>query len=279
MNSLQIQLYEVDVEAGLAGLAPGSVDCIVTSPPYNIGTKYNQTPDTMERRAYLAWCGRWLLGCYQALRPAGSLFLNIAGKPTDPCIPHDVLGEARPHFHLQNEIHWVKSITIGEHTAGHFKPINSPRFLNDCHEFIFHLTKSGNVPIDRLAIGVPYQDPSNIERWVQAKKNPIRCRGNCWHIPYPTRREKLVHPATFPVDLPGMCLALHGAPPPEFGHQFLALDPFIGSGTTAVAAAMHGVRCIGFDLDRSYLESARDRLQAEFGNPVSIEVGAPESSP
>ena len=48
---------------------------------------------------------------------------------------------------------------------GHFKPINSPRFLNDCHEYVFHFTKSGRVELNRLALGVPYQDKSNIGRW------------------------------------------------------------------------------------------------------------------
>ena len=53
----------------------------------------------------------------------------------------------------------------GLKTFGHFKPINSPRFLNDCHEYVFHFTKSGRVELNRLALGVPYQDKSNIARW------------------------------------------------------------------------------------------------------------------
>ena len=73
-------------------------------------------------------------------------------------------------FVLQNTIHWIKSITIDESdgssiSRGHFKPISSPRFLNDCHEYVFHLTPTGRTPIDRLALGVPYADKSNIARW------------------------------------------------------------------------------------------------------------------
>ena len=94
-------------------------------------------------------------------------------------------------------------------TFGHFKPINSPRFLNDCHEYVFHFTKSGRVELNRLALGVPYQDKSNIARWRHTQGDDLRCRGNTWFVPYETiqRREKeRPHPATFPVQLAEWCI-------------------------------------------------------------------------
>jgi hypothetical protein len=54
--------------------------------------------------------------------------------------------------------------------VGHYKPINSDRFVNDCHEFIFHFSPHGRTPLDRRAVGVPYQDQSNIKRWAAAAK-------------------------------------------------------------------------------------------------------------
>jgi len=63
-------------------------------------------------------------------------------------------------------------------SVGHFKPINSKRFLNDCHEFVFHFTKSGKAPVDRLAVGVPYADKSNISRWFHTEGKDKRCSGN-----------------------------------------------------------------------------------------------------
>ena len=110
----------------------------------------------------------------------GSLFLNVGAKPTDPWIPLEVAQVARRHFKLQNTIHWVKSIAIDREAAGagagldqdvavgHYKPINSDRFVNDCHEFIFHFSPGGRTRLDRRAVGVPYQDPSNIKRWAKA---------------------------------------------------------------------------------------------------------------
>jgi site-specific DNA-methyltransferase (adenine-specific) len=54
-------------------------------------------------------------------------------------------------------------------SCGHFKPINSTRFLNNSHEWVFHFTPDGNTPLDRLAIGAPYTDKTNIKRWAHTK--------------------------------------------------------------------------------------------------------------
>src|SRR5438034_288947 len=138
----------------------------------------------------------------------------------------------------QNTIHWIKSISIEEKndeivSRGHFKPINSRRFLNDCHEYLFHLTREGKTPLDRLALGVPYQDKTNIARWSHTRGRDRRCRGNTWFIPYETiqRREKeRPHPATFPVELAEWCIKLHGV-----SRVHTMLDPFLGIRNTPCA--------------------------------------------
>ena len=84
-----------------------------------------------------------------------------ARPPRIPCSrTNSCIADCKPLFVLQNTIHWIKSITVADRGArrrlsvGHFKPINSKRYLTDCHEYVFHLTKTGNVPLDRLAVGV-----------------------------------------------------------------------------------------------------------------------------
>ena len=67
-------------------------------------------------------------------------------------------------------------------SVGHYKPINSSRYINDCHEYIFHLSKNGDLELDRLAIGVEYQDKSNVGRWEGAREDR-RCRGSTWFVP------------------------------------------------------------------------------------------------
>src|SRR5439155_8892861 len=114
---------------------------------------------------------------------------------------------------LQNTILWIKSISIERDletlSYGHFKPINSSRFLNECHEYVFHFTLSGSVPLDRIAIGVPYADKTNIARWSHTGGQDKRCRGNTWFIPYKTirrRAKERPHPATFPTELAAKCV-------------------------------------------------------------------------
>ncbi len=255
-------------------LSAQSVDVIVTSPPYNLGIRYRTYQDTLTPEQYLTWTGEWIAAAARVLKPEGSLFLNVGARPSDPWTALDVAQAARPHLRLQNIIHWVKSITIERDAAGagaeltrdlsvgHYKPINSDRYVNDCHEFVFHLTPKGNTPVDRLALGVPYQDQSNIGRWLAAA-NGVRCRGNTWFVPYETiqRRDRdRPHPATFPSRLPEQCLRLHGT-----SRIDLAMDPFTGLGSTGVACARLGLNFIGAEIDETYLVRAIERVEGAVG--------------
>jgi site-specific DNA-methyltransferase (adenine-specific) len=259
-----VEIYHGDCVEGMRRLAAKSVDLVVTSPPYNLGIKYSAYQDDQAREAYLGWCLSWGEEVKRVLKDDGALFLNVGASPSNPMLPHELAKAFADHiFTLQNTIHWIKSITIdgdeGEETIsrGHFKPISSPRFLNDCHEYIFHFTKEGKTPIDRLAIGVPYADKSNIARWAHTREEARdrRCRGNTWFIPYKTIRDRHAerpHPATFPSELVENCILLHGK-----AEQITMLDPFLGIGSAAVAARdLHVHRFIGFDLDESYLRVA-----------------------
>ena len=233
-----------------------SFDLIVTSPPYNIGVAYKTYDDRRPRREYLDWLTEVGVELKRVLKDDGSFFLNVGGTNADPWIPMDVATAFRDLFRLQNQIVWVKSIAIGDDTVGHFKPINSSRFLNHGHETIFHFTKSGSVAVDRLAVGVPFKDKTNIARWGHAHDR--RCAGNVWFIPYQTvqsKREKFNHPAGFPVALPKRCMQLHGRA------EARILDPFLGAGTTLVAAEELGSQGTGIELDGHYVEIAAKRLQ------------------
>lgn len=267
----ELRFYLGDALEHLGRLAPGSVSAIVTSPPYNLGVRYRTFDDGGPRDEYLRWTAQWIAAAARALEPQGSLFLNVGGKPTDPWTAFDVAQAAREHLQLQNVIHWIKSIAIERELAGgrtgldadlavgHYKPINSPRFVNDCHEFVFHFSPGGATPLERLAIGVPYQDRSNVGRWAGAAEG-LRCRGNTWFIPYDTiqsRDRERPHPATFPVRLPEQCLRLHG-----LSRLGMVADPFLGLGSTAVAAARLGVPFIGIEMDEAYLREAVARSRA-----------------
>lgn len=268
-----IVMHNCDCIRGIADqVASGSVDVVVTSPPYNLGIEYRTYDDRIERGEYLEWTRKWASEVARALSPAGSFFLNIGSRPRDPWGPFQVATELGEIFVLQNVIHWIKSIAIsqddvgdypgieGDVAVGHYKPINSKRFINDCHEYIFHFTHKGNVRLDRLAVGVPYQDKSNIDRWAREGREPVdlRCRGNTWFIPYETitrRSSDRPHPATFPSKLPEMCIRLHG-----LDRCNLVMDPFSGLGNTAVACARLGIPFIGYEIDEFYFAESIERV-------------------
>ncbi len=240
-----------------------SVDVVVTSPPYNLDIKYGTYRDNTPRDAYLLWTREWCGEVKRLLKPNGSFFLNIGASPSNPWLPHEVALSLRELFVLQNPFHWIKSITIkprsgDEISAGHFKPINSKRYVTDCHEHLFHFTHDGNVPLDRLAVGVAYADKSNISRWGHTGGSDKRCRGNNWFIPYKTiksRTNQRPHPATFPIELAEQCIKLHGR-----NAELTVLDPFVGIGSAAVAAQRCGVsRFIGFEVDEEYVAEAAVR--------------------
>jgi site-specific DNA-methyltransferase (adenine-specific) len=249
----------------MAKLPNEHVDLVVTSPPYNLGVRYGKYADRQDRQSYLKWCSKWEAEVRRILKPSGSFFLNIGSAPSNPMLPHEIVMQLRENFVLQNTIHWIKSITIEDRQGhvrshGHFKPISSKRFLNDCHEYVFHFTIDGKIDIDRLALGVPYQDKSNIARWSHTRGGDLRCRGNTWFIPYQTiqrRAKERPHPATFPVALAENCIKLHGV-----SRVRTMLDPFLGIGNSAVAAQRCGVKkFIGFEIDETYLNEARRRLR------------------
>jgi site-specific DNA-methyltransferase (adenine-specific) len=192
----------------------------------------------------------------------------MGSKPKNQWVAWDVANVFRRDFVLQNVIHWIKSIAINkldmgkytkiddDMTVGHFKPIVSNRFLNDCHEYVFHFTKNGKSNIDKLSVGVPYKDKSNIGRWKHAMQDK-RDRGNTWFIPYDTiqRRKERPHPATFPIKLPEMCINLHG-----LKEKMVIMDPFLGIGSTAIASVKLGASFIGFEIDKEYIDLAIERL-------------------
>ncbi len=255
-----------DCLEGMARLPAGCVDVVVTSPPYNIGKDYGRYDDSRPREEYLAWMGRVFAECRRVLRDDGSFFLNVGGKPSDQWVPLDLAMRAREHFQLQNTIVWVKSIAIPKSSVGravgldhdlavgHYKPVNSARYLSSCHEHVFHLTKRGLSRLDKLAVGVPYQDKSNVRRWRSGAED-LRDRGNVWFIPYETIQSYRGHPSVYPAELPEMCIRLHGVRPGT-----VVLDPFMGTGSTAIAALRLGVRYLGFELDPTYVAMAEERV-------------------
>lgn len=247
-------------------IVPKSVDIVVTSPPYNAGMKYRMYKDNRPENEYLDWLDMVFSAIKVVLKDSGSFFLNIGSKPTFPCRARLIMDIAERHFVVQNQIVWIKAITKGSESCGHYRPLNSKRFLNHNWEYVLHLTKNADVSLDRLAIGVSYKDKNNIKR--SKSKSTLRCRGDVWFIPHETiqmRSEKWNHPCLFPVTLVEWCIRLHGVQ-----DDLLVLDPFNGVGSSTVAMTRTGVRGIGIELDPDYCQAATDRIEEELTNEFMI---------
>ena len=282
----------------MLALPEKSVDIVTTSPPYNLGIEYGTYKDNKPRKDYLEWLDKVFAAVKHCLKDDGHFWLNMGYSNVDPWVGMDVGNVARNHFVLQNNFVWVKSIAIGNVTSGHFKPINSNRFSNPTWEHLFHFTKTGNVTCDKLGVGVPYMWDCNLDNSSrirgrlakkfgfkdikdfkksagnsvkaefekqlavklenQKPKADTRCRGNSWYIPYDTiaNREKHrgSHPATYPVALIEQCIKFSGL------KTGVLVDPFMGSGTSGVAAVKCGLDYIGFDIDKDYKQFAEDRI-------------------
>lgn len=291
-------IYNQDCVEGMSSLPDKSINIAVTSPPYNLNINYKTYKDDQPREKYLAWLDDVFSNIHRCLADDGHFWLNVGYSNIDPWVGMDVAQMARKHFILQNNFIWVKSITIDDVTSGHFKPINSDRFANATWEHLFHFTKTGKVSCDKLAVGVPYMWNCNIDNTGRIRgrlakkygfenirdfdrraddetkkqfelefqkkisnvkpKSNLRCGGNSWFVPYDTiaNRDKHrgSHPATFPIELVKKCIKFSGV------KNGILLDPFMGSGTSAIAALDQNLQYIGYDIDPDYIQFAEDRI-------------------
>lgn len=297
-------IHEQDCVTGMNSLPEKSIDICVTSPPYNLTINYGVYDDNKPREEYLNWLDQVFSSIKRCLKDDGHFWLNVGYSNIDPWVGMDVAQVARKHFVLQNNFVWVKSIAIDDVTRGHFKPINSDRFSNPTWEHLFHFTKTGSVKCDKLSVGVPYMHDSNLDNGSRMKgrmvkklgfqdqrdfyknatkeqiemvENSIssklegkvkvdkRCKGNSWFVPYDTiqNRDKHrgSHPATYPVKLVEDCIKFS-----NISKGGILIDPFMGSGTSALSAINQGLNYIGYDIDKDYITFANDRIKDYIDN-------------
>ena len=226
-----------------------SVKVCVTSPPYFRKKSYETQYSTYsEYREYLSKVWK---ECSRVLRSDGLLFVNIGDSFENQFKSHDIARDVVEFggLKLVQSVIWVK---------GHHSPVQGTKHLNHLFEYIFIFSKPDqDYVLNRLAIGVPYKDKSNIGRWKVAKED-LRCRGDVWHINYETvqsHSEKL-HDAIFPKQLAELCIKLGSDKSKD-----LILDPFLGSGTTILAASELNHPSVGYEVNKEYEKIIRKKLE------------------
>jgi len=228
----------------MSELPESSVHLMVTSPPYNVGKDYDQDLSLEE---YLAFLGRVWQEVRRVLVPGGRMGINVANLGRKPYIPlHALITEQviRLGFLMRGEVIWNKAASASPSTAwGSWKSAGNPT-LRDVHEYILIFSK------DSFKRPNPAQRPSTISRDEFLEYNK-----SVWNFPAEQAR-KVGHPAPFPLELPRRLIQLY-----TFADE-VVLDPFMGSGQTAIAALQSGRHYIGYESDPAYVELAQRRIRA-----------------
>ena len=216
------------------------VALMVTSPPYNVGKDYDDDLDIDE---YMALLRDVFTETYRVIEPGGRVAVNVANLGRKPYLPlnHYVASLlTNIGFDLRGEIIWQKAKGAGGSCAwGSWRSAKNPT-LRDLHEYVIVASKG--------SFGRQRSGEDTI-----SKDDFLDATVSIWDI-LPESARRVGHPAPFPVELPRRLIELY-----TFEGD-LILDPFIGSGTTAVAAVEAGRHFVGFDLDPDYLELAERRI-------------------
>ncbi|HEY7583987.1 MAG TPA: site-specific DNA-methyltransferase [Acidimicrobiia bacterium] len=240
-------------------VADRSVALVVTSPPYFTGKEYEEEIGEGEEpfayRTYLEMLKDVFALCAEKLEPGGKLAINVANLGRRPyrSLAADVITILQDDLGLllRGEIIWRKARgQSGSCAWGSFRSPANP-VLRDLTERIIVASKGrfdrALSRSERQRRGLPHLATISAEEFMQATLD-------LWEIPSASAK-RVGHPAPFPIELPGRLIELY-----TYAGD-LVLDPFVGSGTTAVAAAKSGRHYVGFDIDPAYIALAQRRLE------------------
>ena len=251
--SARVSIHTGDTCELLGALPDASAQLVITSPPYNLGKAYERDPLSVE--AYVAGQARVIAECVRILRPGGSLCWQVGnhvGKggvvPLD-CLLYPVF-QRHAELRLRNRIVW------------HFEHgLHCARRFSGRHETILWFTKGDGYLFQLDPLRVPQKYPGK-RAWKGPRagqysghpggKNP----GDVWIFPNVKANhiEKTIHPCQFPIELVERFVLATTAP------DDLVVDPYLGVGTTACAAVLHGRRAAGAELMPAYVAIARRRI-------------------
>jgi len=228
----------------------GSIHLTVTSPPYNVGMAYEKKT---ELKTYLDFIDRVASEIHRVTVVGGRVVINVANTGRNPYIPlttyYTNIMERYGFLH-RGVIVWDKGASAGKKTSwGSWKSATNPS-LRDVNEFILCFSKGEMSRQD--------EGESDLTR------DEFLCyTESIWRI-HAESATKIGHPAPFPVELPLRAIKLY-----SFKND-IVLDPFMGSGSTAVAALKTGRRYVGYELDPKYIQIAKKRIQEFHDNNFNI---------
>ena len=220
----------------MAELPDSCVHLMVTSPPYNVGKTYDEDLTIDEYRSFIKIV---MSEVYRVLVPGGRICFNLANLGRKPYLPmeayitEDLLSLG---FLMRGQIIWDKASSSGGSTAwGSWMSAANPT-LRDVHEYILIFSKD---MFSRPKL--PGRNPTI------TKEDFLELTKSIWRFPSESAR-RIGHPAPFPVELVRRCIELY-----TYSDEVI-LDPFMGSGSTAIAAIKSGRRFVGYEIDEEYIK-------------------------
>ncbi len=244
-QSLENQVFTSSSES-MSEIPSGSVHLMITSPPYNANKDYDED---LSLREYLDFLKNVFTETYRVLVPGGRACINLANlgrKPYIPLTSHIVLLMQEIGFIMRGEIIWDKGASSTSSTAwGSWQSASNP-ILRDVHEYILIFSKGDYKR--HLTKKEKEEKKSTISRdefldWTKT----------IWQMNAESAR-RVGHPAPFPLELPHRLIQLYSF------ETDVVLDPFMGSGTTALASLRSGRKFVGYEIVEEYVELARKRI-------------------
>ena len=237
-------------------LPDNCVHLVVTSPPYNASKAYDEDLSLSE---YLRLLEDVFRECYRVLSSGGRIVVNVANlgrKPYIPLTSHINLIMHEIGFLHRGEVIWDKSASAGSSCAwGSFQSASNP-CLRDIHEYLLIFSK-GDYKLSRSK-----EERENGRIDTITKDDFIHQTKSIWSFPTESAR-RVNHPAPFPLELPRRCIEMF-----TFSGD-VVFDPFVGSGSTAVAAKMTGRKYFGCDISSEYCKIAEQRISlVNENNPL-----------
>lgn len=251
-------IYYADCSSSMKKMEEKTIDLTVTSPPYNIGKAY-ETP--LDIKDYMEWCKSWIDEIYNITKDGGSFWLNLGyleleGKAK--ALPIAYLLWDKIKFYLIQEIVW----NYGAGVAGR-------QFFSPRNEKILWYIKNK----DNYTFNLDDVRDKNVKYPNQKKNGKLKCNPlgknptDVWQIAKVTSganrssRERTPHPAQFPLAMIDRIIKAGS------NEGDLILDPFIGSGTTAIAAMNNNRKFVGFEISENYCRLAADRIETHRTTP------------
>lgn len=247
MNKYVDQVFNEDALAGLDRIPDGSIDLILTDPPYGLGKDYGNDSDKQVAADYLAWTERWIEAALPKLKPTGSLYIFLTWRYSP-----EIFVMLKQRMTMLNEIIWDRRVpSMG----------GSVRSFTSVHDTIGFFAKDKGHYFDLDAVRIPYDAETKKARsrsifvgakWLELGYNPK----DVWSVSrlHKEDPERADHPTQKPLEI--IERMVRASCPPGG----IVLDLFMGSGTTAIAAKRCGRHFVGFELNPEYCQIIQDRL-------------------